>query len=290
MGPRIGLVLGGGGSRGIAHAGVLQVLVREGIPIDLIVGTSMGGIIGALFALGLTPARLIEEMKEMEGSSLIHVSHLGTRARQRMLRDMLADPLEDKRFADLQIPLALMTVDMVEGKEIALTEGPLLPAVLATAALPGLFPPVEMNGAQLADGGVIDSLATHVAFEQGANKIIAVDVDMPLDEGEPWADPLSGVMGIDLPFGLLSSAESDGTPNMLSSMWRGVRVMAAYIHRRRLEEAPPDVLLRPDLRGCGSLSFDDLEDPLRAGVVEAEKHLTDLKALAGQAPVDVRLE
>jgi NTE family protein len=275
---KVGLVLGGGGSRGIAHIGVLQVLVRERIPIDLIVGTSMGGIVGVLFALGVTPDQLAERMSVLQSNSLLNVKHWSARSRQRMLRSLLSEALDGKTFADLKIPTTLMAVDMCHGKEVALNKGPLMPAALATSAVPAVFPPVELDGMQLADGGVIDSLATYIAFERGADKVIAVDIEPPLEKDNPWVDPLSAITGIQLP-PLFSAAASSKTPSMFASMWRAVRVMTWHIHQQRLSAHPPDVLLRPEVEGYGSLDFRELEGPLLAGVVEAERHLPELKAL-----------
>lgn len=276
---KIGLVLGGGGSRGIAHIGVLQVLVREQIPIDLIVGTSMGGIVGVLYALGVSPDRLAERMSDMRTNSPLDVlRQLSARARQRMMRNLLAEALEDKTFADLEIPTALMAVDMRQGEEIALDHGPLLPAALATSAVPVIFPPVEINGWQLADGGVIDSIATHVAFERGADKVIAVDIEPPLERDKPWVDPLSAITGLNLPF-LFGASDWSKKPNMFSYMWRAVRVMSCYVHEARLSAHPPDVLLRPGVGHYGSLDFKELEGPLQAGIDEAERRLPELRAL-----------
>lgn len=279
MHPRIGLVLGGGGTRGVAHIGVLEVLVREQIPIDFIVGTSMGGIVGVLFALGHTPERLADELRGMEGNSLINVKRLSARARQQVLRDLLVEALDDRTFANLNIPVVLMAVDMLHGTEVALTEGPLMPAVLATSAVPAIFPPVELAGSQLADGGVIDSLATRVAYERGAEKVIAVDVYPPLEKDDPWVDPISAIIGLEFPFNFLASTESDRAPGMLASMWRASRVMACHIHEERLAAHPPDVLLRPGVADYGSLDFRDLSGPWQAGVAEAERRLPELKAL-----------
>lgn len=276
---KIGLVLGGGGSRGIAHIGVLQVLVREKIPVDLIVGTSMGGIVGVLFALGVTPDQLADRMSVLQSNSLINVKHWSARSRQRMLRKLLSEVLGGKTFADLKIPTTLMAVDMRRGTEVALDKGPLMPAALATSAVPALFPPVEIDDMQLADGGVIDSLATHVAFEAGADKVIAVDIEPPLEQDNPWVDPISAITGFQLP-SLFGVGESSRTPTMLASMWRAVRVMTWHIHQGRLAAHPPDVLLRPEVEGYGSLDFRELEGLLLAGVAEAERHLRELKALA----------
>ncbi len=275
---KIGLVLGGGGSRGLAHIGVLQVLVRERIPIDLIVGTSMGGIMGVLFALGFSPDQLADQMTVLQRKSPINLKRLSARSRQRMLRSLLSEAVDGKTFADLEIPTTLMAVDMVQGAEVALNEGPLMPAVLATSAMPAIFPPVELSGMQLADGGVIDSLATHVAVGQGANKVIAVDIEPPLEKDNPWVNPISAITGLQLPF-LSGSNESSPTPNLLTSMWRAARVMAWHIHKERLSAHPPDVLLRPKVEQYGSLDFRELRGPLLAGVAEAERHLVELKAL-----------
>ena len=275
---RVGLVLGGGGSRGIAHIGVLKVLVRERIPIDLIVGTSMGGIVGVLFALGLSPDQLADRMAMLQHQPPINLKQLSARSRQRMLRHLWSVALNGKAFADLKIPTTVVAVDMIKGKEVALNEGPLMPAVLATSAVPIIFPPVELNGMQLADGGVIDSLATHVAFEQGADEVIAVDIEPPLEKDNPWVDPISAITGFQLPF-LFGSDQSPQTPNMLASMWRAARVMAWHIHEARLLAHPPDVLLRPKVEHYGSLDFRDVRGILQAGTAEAERHLAELKAL-----------
>ena len=282
--PKIGLVLGGGGSRGLAHIGVLEVLVHERIPIDLIVGTSMGGIIGVLFALGHTPAQIADEMSALLGTSLVDsLKLISSRGRQRKARTHLAETLEDKTFADLALPVTLMAVDMVHGCEVTLTEGPLLPAVLASSAVPGAFPPVTHNEMQLADGGVIDSLATHVAYEQGAEKVIAVDVYPVLEKDNPWTDPISAVMGFQLPVGIfsISGNGADQIPTAAASMWRAVRVMTWYLHQQRLAAHPPQVLLRPEVGSYGSLDFKDVDGPRQAGIVEAERHLVELKALVG---------
>lgn len=277
---KIGLVLGGGGSRGLAHVGVLQVLVREGVPIDFIVGTSMGGIVGVLFALGLTPDKLAERMGAAlkSNSALDLVRRLSARSRQRMLRNLLAPALENKTFADLKIPTTLMAVDMRHGVEVALNEGPLLPAALATSAVPAIFPPVEIDGRQLSDGGVIDSLATHVAFAQGADKVIAVDIEPPLEKENPWIDPISAVTGLQLPL-VFGPSDWPRKPNMFAAMWRAARVMSCHIHDTRLQAHPPDVLLSPKVEGYGSLDFKELTGPRLAGVAEAERLLPELRGL-----------
>lgn len=275
---KIGLVLGGGGSRGIAHIGALHVLEREGITIDLIVGTSMGGIVGTHFALGIPPEVLAKRMRQLQGEGLIKLTRFTMQNRQGVLNELLGEGLGSKTFEDLKIPTILMAVDMIQGVEIQLNEGPLIEAVLATSAIPSIFPPVQINGKYLADGGVIDSLATHVAAEAGVDLMIAVDLYPELDEDNPWADPISAITGIQLPFIYRATAPLK-PPNSLSSMWRAVRVMSSYIHQSRLDENPPDILMRPEVGSFGSMDFKDFEGPYQAGIEEAERHLPRLQKL-----------
>lgn len=272
---KIGLVLGGGGSRGLAHIGVLQVLVREKIPIDFIVGTSMGALVGALFAYGMEAERIGEQITQIGGGSVFGRRLFSARARQKIVRDALAEAFEGKTFAHLKIPLTVMAVDMHHGREVRLNHGPLIPALLASSAVPAVFPPVEINGMKLADGGVIDSLATHVAFEQGADFVIGVDVYPPLETEAPWQDPLSDIMGFPSPFSLFNNNE----PSMAAAMWRATRIMTAHLHRQRLEKHPPNILLTPAVMDYGSLDFRDTQGPILAGVVETERHLHSLHEL-----------
>jgi NTE family protein len=255
----------------------LSILAHHKIPVDLIVGTSMGGIVGALYASGISPDKMAEGMDDMRGTTLLNMNLFSARARQRMLEDQL-NVLTDRTFADLKIPLTVMTVDMVHGREVAINEGPLIPALLATSAVPGVFPPVEIDGMQLADGGVIDSLATHIAFEQGADKVIAVDVYPPLETDNPWIDPLGAILGFQLPFGLMGNG-SETKPGVISSIWRAVRVMTWHLHEERLSAHPPHVLLRPAVESYASMDFKDVQGPLLAGADEARRHLPAIKAL-----------
>src|SRR5690554_565376 len=279
MSGRIALVLGGGGSRGLAHIGVLQVLIRERIPIDLVVGTSMGAIIGALHAAGLSPEEMVDKVQALQGSQLVSLNHLfSARSRQRTLEEWLEANLPVTSFEELRCPLTVVAVDVVEGEEITIDEGPLVSALLASSAVPGMFPPVRRGDQLLADGGVIDSLSTHIGYQLGAEKVIAVDVYPPLESENLWVDPLLAMTGLDLPFGLLGSVQ-ENTPGIVASLWRSSRVMAWHLHTSRLATHAPDVLLRPSVEKLGSFDFKDLESPVQAGVEEAERALPALRAL-----------
>jgi NTE family protein len=175
---------------------------------------------------------------------------------------------------------------MKHGHEVPLSEGPLVPALLASSAVPGAFPPVKIDDMELADGGVIDSLSTHMAYKQGADKIIAVDVYPELDRENPWIDPISAIMGFRLPGSIFSTSGSDDDkiPSLAASMWRSVRVITWHLHEERLAAHPPDVLLRPNVDDYGSLDFRDVDGPVQAGIVEAEQQLEALRSLVQPKP------
>lgn len=279
MSGRIALVLGGGGSRGLAHIGVLKVLVREGIRIDLIVGTSMGAIVGALYGGGLAPEEIVEKVRALQGNQILSLNHLfSARSRQRTLEEWLEANLPVSTFEQLGCPLTAVAVDVVEGEEVTIDAGPLVPALLASSAVPGVFPPVRRGDQLLADGGVIDSLSTHLGYKLGAEKVIAVDVYPPLERDNLWVDPLLAMTGLDLPFGLLGSVQ-ENTPGIVASLWRSSRVMAWHLHTSRLAAHAPDVLLRPAVENLGSFDFKDVDSPVKAGEEEAERALPALRAL-----------
>jgi NTE family protein len=292
MKSKIGLVLGGGGTRGLAHIGVLQVLEREQIPIDFIVGTSMGGIVSVLWALGNTPeaiaaglqrALLINNPDTGPLDTVKQVKLISSRARQQRMHQQLLEAIGERTFADLRLPVSLTAVDMIGGSEIVLSNGSLVPALLATSAVPGVFPPVMLEGQQLADGAVIDSLATHVAFAQGATRVIAVDVHPALETENVWADPIADVTGIQWNtwFGRISGDEPK-QPGVLPSLWRSSRIMAWQIHKLRLQQHPPDITMRPAVDAIGTLDLNDTTRPIAAGFAEAERHLAALLALKAE--------
>jgi NTE family protein len=290
MRPKIALVLGGGGSRGIAHIGVLDVFVRERIPIDLIVGTSMGAIVGALFAAGHPPAAVAERLAEIQGHRVFN-SLMSSRARQRRIVDTMRRFLGGTKFSQLKVPLAVTAVDLITGKEIVLDSGDVVTALIASSAVPGAFPPVELHGMQLADGGVIDSVATGVAVERGfgrsdGGRIVAVDVYPPLTTDRSWGDPLNDIMGIGLPFTIPIMRSGEGrSPGVGASLWRSFRVLVWHTHESRLAQFPPDVLIRPELGAKASLDFRDLDGPLQAGREAAEAALPAIRDFLDSADV-----
>ena len=180
---RVGLALGGGGARGMAHVGVIRLLEQEGIPIDCIAGTSAGSLVGAAYAAGLRGHDLLEQALKLRWRDIARLAwpHRGFVSFEK-LEHSLVDTLGDLTFADLDIPFAAVAADLATGKQIVLEQGHLAPAVRASCTVPGIVIPVEVDGRLLSDGGVINNLPISVVRELGADFVIAVGLGAPSGE------------------------------------------------------------------------------------------------------------
>lgn len=237
--PRIGLALSGGGVRGLAHIGVLKVLTEAGIPIHCVAGTSAGGLIGALFAAGMSPQEMEAEALRMANPRRIlpflnrRLPFRGILSSQKVM-EYLESLLGDVTFDRLPIPLAVVAVDLNTGRKVILREGRVAGAVRATIALPGLLSPVEWGEMLLVDGGLIDNLPADAARQMGADRVVAVDIST--DEGSiaSLREELRS-----RPF----------IPDILAEtvdvLWRSIVVMMREANWRNLEDAHPDLLIRP---------------------------------------------
>ncbi|MDE7163554.1 MAG: patatin-like phospholipase family protein [Clostridia bacterium] len=180
MSKKIGLALGSGGSRGVAHIGVIKALEEEGIRPDYIVGCSMGSVVGAAYANGLSVDEMFEAVSKIKALQLIDLSAVPL-TRLALLRgnkmfNLLANTLGDVTFDRLQIPFRCIASDLYSGRLVTLSEGSVTQAVKASSSIPGVFPPVKLNGKLLVDGGVLCRVPTEQVKEMGADVVIAVDV------------------------------------------------------------------------------------------------------------------
>jgi len=237
----IGLALSGGGARGLAHIGVLKVLEDEGIPVDLIAGTSMGGVVAATYASGLTPDFLEQESLRMASPRrLLALVDLSVPRRGfvagRRLCEYLAPYLGGRTFAGLRIPLTLVAVDLNCGRKVYLRQGQVLEAVRATIAMPGVLRPVERGDQLLVDGGLLDNLPADAVREMGADVVIAVDISTDAQAISRAIQSLHRRRYF--PNGLADAVEV---------LWRSVGVMATEINRQRLAEVRPEVVIRPPI-------------------------------------------
>lgn len=173
--PKIGVALGGGFARGLAHIGVLKVLEEEGIPVDMVAGTSVGSVIGAAYCSGISGKELEEVAAVVRFSSIARysLSRFGICSNDR-LGVFLSKILKVNRFEDLKIPLAVAATDFSTGDGVIFREGPLRDAVRASCAYPGMFPPVAVDGRLLVDGMLAHVVPTVPLKEIGAERVIGI--------------------------------------------------------------------------------------------------------------------
>ena len=179
---RIGLALGGGGTRGIAHIGVLKAFEEKGIKFDFISGTSVGSIIGAMWASGKTASEMLEIAKNIKVKDIRH-SKFFLPSKTDGIEKLLTDNLGDINIEDLPIPFCAVAVDLVTGDEIVFSKGNLSKIVAGSCSVPGVFVPVEYNGMNLAYGGLQNNIPSDVPRHFGCDYVIAVDVNATRGEG-----------------------------------------------------------------------------------------------------------
>ncbi|MBN1587696.1 MAG: patatin-like phospholipase family protein [Candidatus Omnitrophica bacterium] len=287
---RVGLCLGGGGARGLAHIGVLKVLEKEGIPIDLIAGTSMGAIIGGAFALHRNTERLEEvalvlaERKELfhiESISTTHDAFEESSAKNKLRRiadvartlyfynrqaarshimdstgieAIIRELVGDYEFKDTQIPFCAVSVDLMTGEEVLLSEGELARALLASASIPGILPPVSYGRRLLIDGGIRGAVPSDVMKKLHADLTIGVNT-------ERWVERRSFKHGIDI----VLQADS---------------IKTCELNRVKLEAC--DIPIQPKLRHVSWAHFSKAEECIRRGEEATQVVLPWLKKLVAQ--------
>lgn len=173
--PRVGLVLGAGGVRGCAHGGVYKVLTDADVPIDLVVGASIGSMFGLAVAAGLPADHVAEVARTVTPLDLFrfYAGRLRPSPSNPIAR-LLHEAGDGKTFADLPLPFAVAVTDMATGRQELIDSGPVLPAVQASIALPFIARPVPLNGSHYLDGGMMDTAPAHVAHRMGADVVIAI--------------------------------------------------------------------------------------------------------------------
>jgi NTE family protein len=280
--PRIGLVLSGGGARGIAHIGVLKVLEDMRVPIDCITGTSMGAIVGGLYAAGASPAELAELVTSMSWNEAFKdkpsTDQLSFRRKEDnqnyridlnlgyregklttakgfvqgqnlnlLLKKLLIHTANIHNFDQLHIPFRAVAADIETGEAVVLGTGDIAGAIRASMSIPGFFAPAEIDGRMLVDGGIANNLPMNVAREMGADILIVVDIGTPLRTKEK----LSSMAGI--------------TAQVMTILIQ--RNVAAQLHTLKVD----DILIQPDLGDIGTTDFSQTKKALAIGRDAAEK-------------------
>ncbi len=177
---KIGIALGGGASLGFAHIGVLEVLEKNGIKPDFVAGTSMGSVIGGLYASGLTTERMVELLQKFDIKKLTTLNFFNLLKSGIFITDKMADYFENlagiKHVQDTKIPFCCTSVDLHTGKPYNFSSGRFGTALMASTAIPGLFKPVKYGNKLLVDGGVLNNVPFDVCKKMGADFVIGVDV------------------------------------------------------------------------------------------------------------------
>jgi NTE family protein len=290
--PTIGLALGGGAARGFAHIGVMRTLLAHGIVPDVIVGTSIGAVVGGCYAAKeldgleswartLTVRGILSFLDiSLSGAGLIGGSHLAAR---------LQDGLKETKIDDLPIRFAAIATEFNTGHEIWLTRGRLSDALRASYALPGIFPPVLIGGRWLVDGALVNPVPVSAARALGARLVIAVNLNSDLfGRGTIIANHGSDDEDIAVPekangFRSMLIGERSlrrqfvgrrGRPGLPTVMVEAFNVMQDRITRARLAGDPPDVLISPRLGDVGWFEFHRAAEAIDIGVQAAEKAIT----------------
>ncbi len=260
--PRVALVLGGGGARGFAHVGVIRVLEDARVPIELVVGTSVGSLVGALYA-GPTNSYELERLaRGLDRGDFFDFSLApalfgrGLASGDRLER-FVRERVGVERIEQLRIPFAAVATDLATGEAVVLRSGDVARAVRASSAIPGVFEPVELDGRILVDGGVARNLPVRIARDLGADVVIAVDV---------------------------SALEGEAAPsNFVEVFLRAVNlVVHAEVEQARRDA---DVLLTPAVGGVGFIEFDRKDEAIAAGMEAARALLPRIReAVEGWRP------
>ena len=290
----IGLVLGGGAARGFAHIGVLRTLAAHGIRPDVIAGTSIGAVVGGLFAAGeldafedwcrqLTRRRVLGYLDfRFGGSGLISGSRLASK---------LEGTIGNTSFADLPLRLAAIATEIGTGHEIWLTRGRVSEAMAASYALPGIFPPKLIGGRWLMDGAMVNPLPISAARALGARLVIAVNLNADnfgrgttiQDHGPDDEDDARRAQheldrsrrGMFRPDRLLHREffGASDRPGLSTVMVEAFQVMQDRITRSRLAGDPPDVMISPRLGRINLFDFHRAKDAIALGAEAAEKSI-----------------
>jgi NTE family protein len=259
--PVIGVALGGGFARGIAHIGVLRVLEENEIPIDLLAGTSVGALVGAAYAAGTT----LEEL-ERQGM-LTHfrdfgrwtISRMGMASNER-LEGFLRKFTTLRTFEEMKIPFGIVSTDLVTGQTVCFTKGELGPPLRASCAYPGLFIPVEHEGRMLVDGFLTEHVPTESLRHMGADVVIAVH----LDPGQPDQRP----------------------KNTIEVIGRSFSIIQEQTPPRWLRYA--DVILQPAVKDIHWDDFQRTPELVAAGVAAARAALPEIRATLKRPPLRLR--
>lgn len=263
-GQRIGLVFGAGGPKGFAQLGALRVLRRVGLPLDVVAGTSVGAFIGGGVAMELPTAEIESSvgalLETLFRPTLPLRAILSNRALTQWARG--EDAFGERLIEDLPIPYAVSAADLTEGREVIMRRGLLWQAVLASAAIPGIYPPVMVGRHWLVDGGVVNPVPVNVARLLGADRVIALDLSEPLAARQELA---------------LDNAPAPSAPLLMDTLLRSRDIMMSEIRSHTAGE--PALVINPKVTSVSLRNVRDAAPYATAGEVATEEALPRLRRL-----------
>ena len=250
--PKVALVLGGGAARGFAHVGVLRALEQEKIPIDMIVGTSVGSLIGAIYASNPDSFQLEWTSFELEKDDIFDFSILSSATgpvKGDKLEKFVTSKISARNIEQLKVPFYAVAVDLNTGEPVVFSSGPISKAVRASCSIPGVFTPLSYNNRQLIDGGVLGNIAPEIARQYGANLVIVVSIGKSIQNKE--------------------------TGNLVEITLQAIAIMSNKIDSYKIKEA--DVVISPEVGDVGTMDFMQKKRCMEAGIEAAKKAMPEIK-------------
>ena len=276
----ITLALGGGGAKGNSHIGVIRRLEKEGFRIQGVAGTSFGGLIAVLYALGCSPDQIEELFASVDQTQFYgHApndgpSLIGLAGVTRLFEERIGD----KTFADLKLPCVLTAVDLKSGQEVLLNKGRLVDAMLATIAMPGVFPARYIDGLELVDGGTLDPVPVAPARMLAPRlPVVAVVLTTPMGiPAQSWRLPFQKYWAGRIVSKLLSKMKYDTVWDIFS---RSLDITSRAMTQYRLEVDRPEIIIRPQVHDIDTLDIVDVHEVARRGEAAVEAALPQLRGL-----------
>ncbi|AEC22147.1 hypothetical protein PT7_3607 [Pusillimonas sp. T7-7] len=303
--PKIGLALGSGSARGWSHIGVIRVLEEAGITPDIVCGTSIGSLVGAAYVDGqLEPMeKWVRGLTWQSVMGLLDFTITGGLIHGEKLFTYLRSHFSERDIASLPKAFGAVATELVTGREVWLRDGPVIDAVRASAALPGLFKPVQMDGRLLVDGALVNPVPVSLCRAMGADIVIAVDLNSDLigrrfdlgqaaeaSEAQTTPTALSTMLDkLPLKLGRLKSgvdtsngpASSLPLPSIFDVLSISLNIMQVRITRSRLAGEPADILIRPRLADLALMDYHRAAQAIEEGERAAQQVMAELKELVG---------
>jgi len=303
---KIGLALGSGSSRGWAHIGVIKALTEAGIRIDYVAGTSIGAVVGAVYASGrittLEDVALRLDWKKVVNLLDIVFPKSGIIDGNK-ITEFIREQVKAKIIEELPLPFAAVSTDLATGREVIIREGDIIEAIRASVSVPGVFTPIRRAGMFLLDGALVNPVPVSVVREMGADFVIAVDLNHDIiskkgDDRSLSPEPVPHILkkddgrfsmkenrimsafnakfkSIDFSFfpNITQRTPRNSMPNIFEVLLASINIMETQITVARLKTDPPDILIQPALGHIKFLEFNRAEEVIAEGYREAKSHI-----------------